>query len=120
MSDRTGGILSFVVDGTQLEVEGSFTFNTQAFMRTSVVGVAGFAGHKREGVIPFFEGVCFYKNDVSVTDLSALENITAQLDMYNGKKLILEQAAQVGEIEVDAIEGTFTLRLEGKKGTEVT
>ena len=119
MSDRTGGILSFVVDGVQLEVEGSFTFNTQAFMRTSVVGVTGFAGHKREGVIPFFEGVCFYKKDVSVTALSALENITAQLDLYNEKKLVLEGAAQVGEIEVDAVEGTFTLRLEGRFGREL-
>jgi hypothetical protein len=119
MSDRTGGIISFVVDGVQLEVEGSFTFNAQAFQRTSVVGVTGFAGHKREGVIPFFEGVCFYKQDVSVTTLSELENITAQLDLYNGKKLVLEGASQVGQLEVDAVEGTFTLRLEGKKGREL-
>lgn len=119
MSDRTGGILSFVVDGVQYEVEGSFTFSAQRFLRTSVSGVAGPAGHKREGAQPFFEGVVHYKEAVSTVTLTELENVTCQLDLYNGKKLVLERAAQVGELEVDAVEGTFTLRLEGPIGREL-
>lgn len=113
MSDRTGGIISFVVNGIQLEIEGSFSVQPHRFMRTSVQGVTGPAGHKREAAQPFFDGVCFYKSDVSLATLQGLESITAQLDLYNGKKFVLEEAAQVGEIELDAVEGTFPLRLEG-------
>ena len=116
MSDRTGGIISFVVDGISLEIEGSFTFNVQRFMRVSVNGVTGPAGHKREAVTPFMDGVCFHKAEVNLITLLGLEGITAQLDLYNGVKVTLEQASQVGEIEVDAVAGTFPLRLEGKKG----
>ena len=120
MSDRVGGIVSFVVDGVQYEVEGSFTFSIQAFTRESVIALTGRAGHKRTGVSGFFEGTCFLKEDVSLTTLGDLEGITAQLDLYNRKKFVLQDADQVGELNPDAGEGTFTLRLEGTAAPELS
>jgi hypothetical protein len=119
MSDRTGGVLSFVVDGQPLELEGSFSFMLQRFQRTSQQGLNGPAGHKREPSQPYIEGTCFYKSDTNVTILHNLTNITVQGDLYNGKKIVLFNADQVGEIDVDGAEGTFPIRFEGTDGAEL-
>jgi hypothetical protein len=116
MSDNRGGVLSFVFDGEAYTLEGSASFSTQRFMRSSVQGLTGPAGHKREPTQPYIEVTVF---DGSAVDLEALQgrNVgTAQLDLYNGKQVVLYDAVQVGMIEPDAAEGTFTLRLEGPRG----
>jgi len=109
---RTGGILSFTLDGTPYEIEGSVTFQPYRFMRTSTTGLTGPTGHKRESTQPFIEVTMPYKKGVDLAVLANAENVVGQLDMYNGESWVMQQGAQVGTLEPDADEGTVTVRLE--------
>jgi len=108
--------LSFIFNGQAFTLEGSASFSTQRFVRTSVQGLTGPAGHKREPSQPFIEVAVFDGPGIDLESLQGAAVGTAQLDMYNGKQVVLYEAVQVGMIEPDAAEGTFTLRLEGPRG----
>lgn len=116
MSENRGGVLSFVFDDIAFTVEGAATYSTQRFMRTSVQGLTGPAGHKREPSQPFIEVAIFDGSGLDTEALVGAKVGTAQLDLYNGKQVILYNAMQVGALEPDAGEGTVTLRLEGPRG----
>jgi hypothetical protein len=117
MSQRVGGVLSFFANNKAYELEGSATYSTQKFMRTTVNSLTkGVAGHKREATTPFLDGTFVLTPDVDVTELQGLENVTCQMNLFNGKVVVIYRAAQIGQIEVDAAEGTFPLRMEGDDG----
>lgn len=120
MSDRIGGVISFVAGNVAYEIEGSMTIQPHRFQRTSAQGLMGPAGHSREPSQPSIEGTFFYKAGVSLSVLRSLVNTACQVDLYNGAKFVLSQAAQVGEIELDAAAGTFPLRLEGNYCQEIS
>lgn len=117
MSDRVGGVIAFSAGGKFYEVEGTFTWQSAQFARKTALGQTGVAGNTREPVIPMLDCVIFHKSGVSVAELQAIEDTVAQVDLHNGGRLTLHGAAQIGEIEVDAIEGTMPFKLEGKSMT---
>lgn len=119
MSDRVGGILSFVVDGVQFEVEGKFEIQPLRGKRKSLQGLTGPAGHSWEPAQPSFDGVAYYKAGVSLMAIHAFENVTAQLTCYNGARWILQGATQTEELTLDVVAGTFPLKLEGNFMQEI-
>ncbi len=112
-SNRIGGVLSFIAGGEPLELGGQCSLAPQLFARKSVTGITGPAGSTREGVIPFVEVETFYKGNVRLDTLHGLEGVDVQVNLDNGHSFVLTGARQVGVIELDAAEGTFTLRFEG-------
>ncbi len=119
VSARTGGVLSFVVGGIPIEVGGNFELQPHSFQRTSVGGLTGPAGSKREYAQPYIEGECFYKPAFKLKTLHGMEGVDVQANLDNGHSFVLFKARQVGEIALDGAEGTFTLRLEGPECKEL-
>lgn len=117
MSEDLGGVLSFVSGGRSYTIEGSATYSVQKFMRESQTSLTkGVAGTKRVPAIPFIEVSMFDTKGINIEELANIKSETAQLDLYNGKSVVLYRCSQVGTIEPDAAEATFTFRLEGEDG----
>lgn len=108
-----------VVGGTALTVAGSATHGHQKHQRESVQGLMGPAGHKRVPAQPFIEIEVYSGQSVDHEALASIEAEVAQIDYYDGTSFVLYNCAQVGTIEPDDAEGTFTLRLEGPDGKRI-
>ena len=114
---RIGGILYFEVDGTRYAVRGNVTYAIGSNEKESVVGQDGYHGYKENPMTPFIQ---IDITDVLGTEVAVLQSArgtTCTMALANGKVLTLSNATQVNQLEVDAIEGQFTARFEGERGS---
>lgn len=115
---RIGGILYFDVDGKRCAIRGNVSYSVSNLERESVVGQDGYHGYKENPMAPFIQMDVSQLMDTNVQDLQNARGVRCTLGLANGKTVILTGATQINQIEVDAIEGQFTVRFEGERGYE--
>jgi hypothetical protein len=115
---RIAGTAYVKVDGAQYTLAGTLTVSTDSFTREGLAGLSGVAGYKEMPRVPFIEGEFYTTPDVSLPALEAVTNATVTAELANGKTYVLRNAWSAGAREVNAAEGTFTLRFEGMEGIE--
>lgn len=120
MAITKAGTAFLKVDGAQVSVAGSAKFQGQTFNRETLIGASGVAGYKETFVAAFIECECYYDETIDPHSFAAKTDATVTLELNDDRAFTLRNARQVGEIEVDAVEGTFTLRFEGPKGEMVS
>lgn len=114
-----GGTVFVKVDGDSLEVMGSCTIGRTTQVRESVVGANGVVGYITRHRPAFIEVEVATVESLDVKALyaqmsgSADNAVTAELS--NGQVLVLSPCWMVGEPDENPIEGTVTLRFEGRE-----
>lgn len=116
---QIGGIAYVKVDGKQLTLEGKLTVAITKVTREGKAGASGVAGYTETPRVPSIEGTFFKTAAVSIDELQAITDATVQVELNDGSIYVLRNAWQAGDIDVDAIAGTFDLKFEGMDGEEI-
>lgn len=115
---RIAGTCYIKVDGAQYTLAGSLTVSIDSVTREGLAGLSGVAGYKESPRVPYIEGEFYATEDVSIPALQAITDATVTAELANGKTYVLRNAWRAGALELNAAEGTFTLRFEGMAGIE--
>ena len=117
--NRIAGVAFLKVDGEQFALRGSLTISIDGFERTGVAGMDGVHGYTEVPRIPFIEGDFSDIRGLSLARLSQICNSTVTAETLNGKTYLLRNAWTSAARELDAAEGSVTVRFEGMSGEEI-
>jgi hypothetical protein len=109
----SSGLLSLLANGKPLNAMGDFTYSTARTEIEIMTGVDRHASERHTPVTPFIEGTISDSGDLDTRTLHGARFDAVQLQLLNGKTIKINKATQVSRIEVNAIDGTFTVRFEG-------
>jgi hypothetical protein len=116
---RIAGVAYVKADGVQYALGGTLTVSTDLVEREGIAGLSGPAGYKESWRIPYIEGEFLLKDDLSIADLTAITEATVQAELANGHVYVLRRAWCKGAHELNAADGTVTVRFEGLGGEEL-
>lgn len=116
---RVAGTCKVRADSIKLDLGGTVTVSPLSVMREGVSGLGGPVGYKETPRIPFIEVEVITSSSFSLEAVGAITDATVQADLANNKSYILRQAWLAGEPDINAAEGTTTLRFEGVSCDEV-
>lgn len=119
MSGRVSGTIIFKVDGQQYSVFAGISYSLGRAKRESFTDSAHEPHYKEVGQVPFIAGELIDKNSVDVAKFLEVDEVTITAELANGKTIVLRDAWQVGEGEVNAEEGKIPFRFEGKSAEEL-
>lgn len=118
--NRISGTIKFKADGQTYTASGSFKYNLATPKREGVISMDGtVAGYKHTPTIPFIEGAIFNDKTLDVSVFTNLDDVTVNLDLANGKSVILRNAWYAGKGDVDTEAATLEIKFEGKEALEV-
>lgn len=111
-----GGTCQFLVDGTQYALRGNLKVSLGDVKRESVVGADGFHGIKEIPVASYIEAQVSDLAGLDIDTVQSLKNVTVNVKLNNGKTGVLSNASQMNQVELDAVDGSYTIRFEGSTG----
>ena len=118
-TNRIGGVLSFMLDGVQYQARGNFTVTGMTLKRTPVAGQDGMHGYIEEPIAPEIKGDISIGNLLSLETLEGLNDVTAQVNLANGRSYVLTQAWTEGAFVLDAHDGKVGITMHGMSGQEI-
>lgn len=114
-----GGMGQVRIGNTVLKYLDGLKHNFQQFQRKGVVGRDGqFHGFREEPQVPFMEAEFSHDGSLTTRDYMNLAG-DAVAASSTGGSAVLRDAAVVGEVEIDDVEGKVKLRFEGAEGEEL-
>ena len=119
MSKRVGGIIFVKSNGQQLKAKGSWNYNLGQGQREEVVGSDSVHGFKETPQAPFISGVVTDTDDLNMKELLNIKDATVQLELANGKIVVLEQAFFAGEGTGSTEEGEIETKFVGISAEEI-
>ena len=115
---KFAGILYLKVNGEQLYARGDFTYNVAGIKRETHKGVDGHFGYTESPTVAYIEGELSNHKELDTRYVANITDATLTLELDIGKTIILYDAAQVGNGDVNATKGTMKIRFEGSEGDE--
>jgi predicted heme/steroid binding protein len=119
MSNKIAGKIYFKVDGHQYHATGSFSYGLGGSKKETMSTSDHEHFFKEKAKVPFIEGEIIDKNTIDVATFLELDGVTVTAELANGKSIVLRDAWQVGEGDVNGEEGKIPFRFEGKSAEEV-
>lgn len=119
-NSRIGGIIQFKIDGELYLAKGAFTYNIGVPKKEMVVGSDSVHGFKEMPTVPYVEGAITDTSDLDLQALQEARDITATLELANGKVIVIEEGVYAADGNVTSEEGEVELRIEGKRGREIS
>ena len=113
------GVAFVKVDGEQFALRGDLTISIDMFERAGFAGADGVHGYTETPRVPFIEGSFTDKGGLSLARLATFCNVTVTAETLNGKTYLLRNAWTSTARELNAIEGSVTIRWEGMSGEEI-
>lgn len=120
MGKRIAGTAYIKVDSTQYTLSGSLTVSIDSFEREGLAGLDGVVGYKETPRVPYIEGEFFHTSDLSVEAIAKMTNVTVTAELANGRTYILSNAWTAESREINAADGTVTIKWEGLAGEELS
>ena len=114
-----GGTAYVKVDGVQLQLRGNLTTNIGDKERETVVGQDGVHGFTEKPMAPFIECEITDHRDLDIPALGEITDATVTAEMATGKVYVLRNAWSLKAPDLNAAEGSMTIRFEGLRGEEV-
>lgn len=116
MANRViGGLLSLKIDGQIYQAVGSFTFNQGLALRATLIGATGVDGYSVTPQAAFIEGEIRDGSEIDLEALVGSEDVTASLELANGKTFVLSAARFIGEGTGNTAESNFAVRFESSQ-----
>ena len=116
--NRRAGVLYAKIDGTQRNAKGNWTYNLGAPKREAIVGADEVHGYKEMPQVPRIEGEITDSSDLSLEELTGIEQANVTLELANGKTFVLRDAWYAGDGDVGTEEGNVQVRFEGLSAEE--
>jgi len=116
---RVGGIIFFNVEGTLYQAKGNFTYNLGQPKREAIIGADGVHGFKELPQAAVIEGMITDSDELDLQTLVNLRDVTATLQLANGKVVVVEEAFYAADGNATTEEGEIEIRFEGVRGREV-
>lgn len=113
MAECVAGEAFVKVDGRQLSVRGTLTISPNQRTRTPVSGLDGFHGFQAVYRAPYIEIEITNRPQFPLTDLADITDATVTAETEIGETWVLRNAFQSGDLELNAADGTCTVRFEG-------
>jgi hypothetical protein len=117
--NRIAGVAYLKVDGEQIELKGSFKYQINTVKREPLVGQSGVVGFKEMPAAPHIAGEVFDMPGTRVRRLEDIVDATVQLELANGKTIVLRGAWWEDASEVDTEGGSYPVKFCGLEGFEV-
>lgn len=117
---KIAGTAFFKVNGTQYSLRGTLTLGIGNVSRESAVGMDGYHGIIEKPETSFIEAELTDRPELDLNALEALGPVTVTAELLNGKTGVLRDAYQVNKLEMNAADGTLTVRFEGPRGEWMT
>lgn len=113
MANRVrGGLLAVKVNGKAYSGVGNFTYNQGLPLRTTLTGATEVDGYSVAPQVAFIEGEFRDGEGVDMAVLVQAKDVTATLELANGKTFVLANAWFSGEGTGNTQEGNFAVRFE--------
>ena len=119
MARKISGTISFRIDGVRHFVVGDWTYNLGKPKREALVGSDSFHGYKEMPQAAMISGVIRDTNQLSVTALADVKEATIQLELGNGKVIVLRDAFNENEGNVTTEEGNIEVKFTGASAEEI-
>jgi len=121
MTNRVrGGLLAVKVDGVTYSGVGNFTYNIGAPLRAALIGSTAVDGYSETPQSAFIAGEFRDGEDVDTEALVGMTDVTATLELANGKTFVIANAWFEGDGTGNSQEGNFAVRFaSNKRGTFV-
>ena len=116
--NRRAGIMFFKVDGALLDAKGNFTYHIGSPKREAVNSNDRTVGYKETPQAPYIEGEIIDDKTVSLKQLQNLTEATVQVDLANGKSVVVRDAWYAHDGAGGTEEGMIPIRFEGLTGEE--
>lgn len=117
---RVRGMIFFKIDNNQYSVRGDCTYKISGFQNQTYANLDGSMAIGGAPLLGYIECTVNNYQSTDVASLQGMEGVTVTYEPGNGKIVTAKDAVQVGECEVNAEEGTMTLRFESDSVQEVT
>jgi len=117
MATKVGGTARLLINGTQYPLRGNLTISLGNISRESIVGIDQYHGVKETPVASWIEMDVTDMGDIDISLLQGLDDVTVNVELANGKQAVLRNAAQINPVELNAVDGQFTLRFESSTGS---
>ena len=112
-SRRLGGIGSIAIDGITFDLVSDPTWQVSKRKRTTLKGMDRVHGFSEEVNAPFISATLRDSAGVTVGDFEGMTNASVSLELASGKRVSGTGLWTVDSQEVNATEGTFSVRFEG-------
>lgn len=116
---RAGGQIFIKVDGEQFQAKGSFTYNLGKEKREAIVGSDQVHGFKALPQVPMIEGAITDSDELNLEALLLIRDATIQLELANGKIIVLRDAWYAADGNVTTEEGEIEVKFEGIDAEEI-
>ena len=113
MAECVAGEVFVKVDSRQLSVRGTCTISPNRITRSPISGLDGFHGFQSVFRAPYIEVEVTNRAVFPLTDLQVITDATVTAELENGEVYVLRNAFQSGDLELNAADGTCTVRFEG-------
>ncbi|EHL97706.1 hypothetical protein HMPREF9946_03989 [Acetobacteraceae bacterium AT-5844] len=115
---RLGGRFWIWIDGIQFPVVSQPTYGVATTKKTLLKGLDGIHGYAEEPVPGFIAVTLRDTADVSMSEFDRMTDVSVSAQLANGKRVSGNNMVCVETVEVDATEGTFSVRFEGEDVTD--
>lgn len=114
------GKIYIKINGDLKDAKGDYTYNLGKPKRDAIIGADGVHGYKETPQVASIEGAITDAPDLSLADLTTVDNATVTLELANGKTIVLNNAWYAGEGSVTTGESEIAVRFESRQeGQEV-
>ena len=120
MSNARAGIVYVDIDGVRFDLAGEVKIFPNDIERESLTGPDGVHGYKEMYIAPAIECEFLKNPSQSLKALQNLTNVSVQAECADGTRYVLRNAWSLKPVELDAVEGKYSLRFEGKAMEELS
>lgn len=114
------GIAYLKANGKQYNLRGNLNISIGQFQRETVTGQDGVHGYTEMPKAAFIEAELSDSGELSLEEIGAITDATITAELINGKVYLLQQAWCMMPPDLNAADGSMTVRFEAKRGQEIT
>lgn len=119
MTNAVGGVIAVKMNGELIRAKGAWTYNLGRPMRETVLGVDAPHGFKTVPQVAYIEGATTHRAELDLEALVTAVDVTVELELANGQKIVLIKARFAGEGTGNTEEGEVAVRFESDFPAEV-
>lgn len=114
MSNRRAGVTYMSIDGVSYEIVEAANYKVSGVTRETVKGYSGVDGFKELPEQGMISAKVRDRVDLSLKSINAMTDVHVAMELANGKMVSGSAMWSIEVQEVDAGEGTFDLKFEGR------
>lgn len=119
MSEALAGTAYLAVNGKSVQLAGEFSYKPSTNTNEPLIGMDGFHGRKTKPTQGEISAKIRDSSKVSVTGLGNITDGTITVELVNGKTVVGRNMCTAEPPEVEAEEGTISIRWFGPQVGEV-